>query len=333
MSEAGLKDITWVTPAGVEATSADWGNPVALSLGYVLCGAAGEFYTPGGQRDIDESFLVMMNAYYGDLDFHFPQLPTPLVWEALVDTAEPTGLRRTAAGCGNRAKPIRCAAHSFALFINRAPEPAPAAECDRGGRAARVQRPQGGAGDGSMIPMRRHHELPFGAEPVADGVRFRLWAPGAKSVTLLLEAAENPHPNPPPLAGEGERFPRTLPRKRGRAGWGRCNGVADAARAGGWWSADDRRGGGAASRYRYRVDGGDGARSGSRYQPDGVHGAERGHRPRRLPLDRYRLARPAVGRDRHLRAACRHVLAERRSSPARSRISTISSSSASPQSS
>ena len=91
LSEAGLKDITWVTPAGVEATGEDWGNPVALSLGYVLCGAAGEFYTPGGQRDIDESFLVMMNAYHGDLDFHFPKLPTPLVWEALVDTAEPTG--------------------------------------------------------------------------------------------------------------------------------------------------------------------------------------------------------------------------------------------------
>ena len=91
LSEAGLKDITWVTPAGVEATGEDWGNPVAQSLGYVLCGAAGEFYTPGGQRDIDESFLVMMNAYHGDLDFHFPKLPTPLVWEALVDTAEPTG--------------------------------------------------------------------------------------------------------------------------------------------------------------------------------------------------------------------------------------------------
>ena len=115
LSEAGLKDITWVTPAGVEATDEDWGNPVALSLGYVLGGAAGEFYTPGGQRDIDESFLVMMNAYYGDLDFHFPHLPTPLVWEALVDTAEPTGLvtGRAAVAAGRslsaaRRIPLRC---------------------------------------------------------------------------------------------------------------------------------------------------------------------------------------------------------------------------------
>jgi isoamylase len=120
MSEAGLKDITWVTPAGVEATAEDWGNPVALSFGYVLCGAAGAYYTPGGQRDIDESFLVMMNAYSGDLDFHFPRLAVPLLWEALVDTAAPTGL---AAG-GRLWQPgeaYKLRGHSFALFINRAP--------------------------------------------------------------------------------------------------------------------------------------------------------------------------------------------------------------------
>jgi glycogen operon protein len=120
MSEAGLKDITWVTPAGLEATGEDWGNPVALSLGYVLNGAAGEFYTRGGQRDIDESFLVMVNAYSGDLGFHFPNLPTPLVWEALVDTAEPTGLAKDGRQwLPGEAYPLR--GHSFALFINRAP--------------------------------------------------------------------------------------------------------------------------------------------------------------------------------------------------------------------
>src|SRR5207245_5369802 len=32
VSEAGLKDITWVTQGGVEATDEDWGNPFALTL-------------------------------------------------------------------------------------------------------------------------------------------------------------------------------------------------------------------------------------------------------------------------------------------------------------
>src|SRR5215469_3322084 len=127
LSEDGLKDITWVTPAGEEAKDEDWSNPVALTLGYVLGGAAGEFYTTGGQRDIDASFLVMMNAFHGDLDFRFPRLSAELAWEALVDTAEPTGLvsdgKRYVAG---HSYPL--CARSFALFINRA-EP-------DGGRAA-----------------------------------------------------------------------------------------------------------------------------------------------------------------------------------------------------
>jgi isoamylase len=124
MSEAGLKDITWVTPAGVEATAEDWSNPVAQSLGYLLCGAAGEFYTPGGQRDIDESFLVMVNAYDGDLDFRFPLLATPLIWEGLVDTAEPTGLEESGR-LWRRGDTYRLRGRSFALFINRAPSPPP----------------------------------------------------------------------------------------------------------------------------------------------------------------------------------------------------------------
>jgi isoamylase len=119
VSDDGLKDITWLTPAGEEATNEDWRNPVALTLGYVLGGAAGEFYTPGGQRDIDASFLVMMSAYHGDLDFRFPRLGASLAWKALVDTAEPTGLvndgKLYVVGHSYQLR-----ARSFALFINHA---------------------------------------------------------------------------------------------------------------------------------------------------------------------------------------------------------------------
>ena len=64
----------------------------------------------------------MMNAYHGDLDFHFPKLPTPLVWEALVDTAEPTG-RAEPGRIWKPGEAYLLRAHSFALFINRAPTP------------------------------------------------------------------------------------------------------------------------------------------------------------------------------------------------------------------
>jgi isoamylase len=144
VSEAGLKDITWVTQAGLEATDYDWGNHVALSLAYVLCGAAGEFYTKGGQRDIDESFLVMMNAYYDDLPFYFPHLPVQLAWEALIDTAAPTG--RAEGGrlwCAGESYKLR--AHSFALFINRAPAARPGAKPEASAQTDRGATPDGDA--------------------------------------------------------------------------------------------------------------------------------------------------------------------------------------------
>src|SRR6478609_934650 len=89
--------------------------------------------------------------------------------------------------------------------------------------------------------MRRHHELPFGAERVADGVRFRLWAPGSKSVMLLLDSSS---------AG-------VLPMHSEDGGWWAL--TTDAAAVG--------------TRYRYRVDGMEVPDPASRYQPDGVHAA------------------------------------------------------------
>ena len=86
--------------------------------------------------------------------------------------------------------------------------------------------------------MRRHHELPFGAEAVAGGVRFRLWAPAAQAVALSLEGAV------------------ALPMRREEGGWFTL--VTDAARVG--------------SRYRFLVDGFAVPDPASRHQPEDVHG-------------------------------------------------------------
>jgi malto-oligosyltrehalose trehalohydrolase len=86
--------------------------------------------------------------------------------------------------------------------------------------------------------MRRHHELPFGAELVDDGVHFRLWAPRASTVVLRLE-------------GAGE-----WPMERAEGGW--FSLTTDEARAG--------------TRYRYLIDGQAVADPASRHQPEDVHG-------------------------------------------------------------
>jgi isoamylase len=140
VSGEGMKDITWLTTEGREAGPEDWGNPHAQCIGYVLGGAAGEFFTPGGQRDIDDSFIVMLNAYHEDIPFRVPDLPIDGRWRPLVDTSLETGIveggTRYIAGDVFVLK-----ARSVALFIHeqatpyslpptglRATEPPPAAE-------------------------------------------------------------------------------------------------------------------------------------------------------------------------------------------------------------
>ncbi|HYN38152.1 MAG TPA: hypothetical protein VES39_02765, partial [Rhodospirillales bacterium] len=86
------------------------------------------------------------------------------------------------------------------------------------------------------------HAMAFGAECIpGGGVRFRLWAPDAERVTLLLDGV--PCNAELPLAANGD-------------GW--CEAVVPDA--------------GAGSRYRFRIDGGlavpDPA---SRFQPEDVH--------------------------------------------------------------
>jgi maltooligosyltrehalose trehalohydrolase len=94
-----------------------------------------------------------------------------------------------------------------------------------------------------MMAIRRHHELPFGAELVSGGVRFRVWAPRARSVSLVLEGADASHPAIPMLREPG-----------------------------GWFALTTERAA-AGVRYRYVVDGKAVPDPASRFQPDGVHGA------------------------------------------------------------
>lgn len=88
--------------------------------------------------------------------------------------------------------------------------------------------------------MRRHHKLPFGAEPTPDGLRFRVWTPQAVTVSVQLE----------------EPLLSAIPLNREPSGWFSVS--TRIARAG--------------MRYRYLIDGQAFPDAASRYQPEGVHG-------------------------------------------------------------
>ena len=106
------------------------------------------------------------------------------------------------------------------------------------------KRPGNGSLAASAEPTATPRRYPIGAEPVSNGVHFRVWAPRRNEVEVVLTAGPGA-PATCALQGEGDGY---------------FSGLSTAARPG--------------TRYRLRLDG-DGAGfpdPSSRFQPDGPHG-------------------------------------------------------------
>jgi glycogen operon protein len=85
--EIGVKDVTWLTPAGDELTSEHWGDGNARCFGVLLDGRAQET----GIRRIgtDATLLLVLNAYHDVVRFTLPSAPGGQEWVCLVDTNQP----------------------------------------------------------------------------------------------------------------------------------------------------------------------------------------------------------------------------------------------------
>ncbi|MFE2108624.1 glycogen debranching protein GlgX [Kitasatospora sp. NPDC059463] len=83
-----LTDIAWFTPAGEEMTKRNWGASYAKSLTVFLNGYAISEPDRRGGRIVDDSFLLMFNAHFEQLEFTVPA-GHGQEWQVVVDTARP----------------------------------------------------------------------------------------------------------------------------------------------------------------------------------------------------------------------------------------------------
>ncbi|MFJ9947393.1 glycogen debranching protein GlgX [Kitasatospora sp. NPDC091207] len=95
-----LTDIAWFTPSGEEMTKRNWGASYAKSLTVFLNGYAISEPDRRGGRIVDDSFLLMFNAHFEQLEFTVPA-DHGQEWQVVVDTAQP---RLPAPGAGPRVK-------------------------------------------------------------------------------------------------------------------------------------------------------------------------------------------------------------------------------------
>jgi glycogen operon protein len=90
---ATVKDIVWLTPEATEMTEEEWENSFAKTLGMLLYGEGIEELDSRGDRILDDTFLVLMNAHHEAVPFALPALASGTRWQALLDTARDGGLK------------------------------------------------------------------------------------------------------------------------------------------------------------------------------------------------------------------------------------------------
>ena len=89
----GVKDITWLTPAGREMTDEEWGSSLVRSLGLQMSGLLEGEYDSQGRPEEDDDFLLLFNASDEEMIFQLPSIPEEARWEMVMDTSYYAGLK------------------------------------------------------------------------------------------------------------------------------------------------------------------------------------------------------------------------------------------------
>jgi len=82
IGDKGLKDVTWLSPEGIEMTESDWSLPYARCLGAKLYGM-----TNSGTQTEEELWIAILNGHHGPITFKLPEPQLQGRWQVIFDTA------------------------------------------------------------------------------------------------------------------------------------------------------------------------------------------------------------------------------------------------------
>jgi glycogen operon protein len=89
-----VKDLAWFRPDGKEMTDEDWSNPAIRCLGLRLAGDGIDEVDARGERIVDDTLLILLNAHYESIPFILPAHRRKLRWLVVLDTREAKLKRR-----------------------------------------------------------------------------------------------------------------------------------------------------------------------------------------------------------------------------------------------
>ena len=114
--ESKLQEIGWLRPSGEHMRDEDWTAWYARSLMVYVNGHAISEPNLHGEKIVDKSFLLLVNASEEDIEFTIPTEPTgsSKAWKVVIDTQPTKGLPR-------KLKPkakVKVESHSLCLLMN-----------------------------------------------------------------------------------------------------------------------------------------------------------------------------------------------------------------------
>lgn len=114
--ESKLQEIGWLRPSGEHMSDEDWTAWYARSLMVYVNGHAISEPNLHGEKIVDKSFLLLVNASEEDIEFTIPTEPTgsSKAWKVVIDTQPTKGLPR-------KLKPkakVEVESHSLCLLMN-----------------------------------------------------------------------------------------------------------------------------------------------------------------------------------------------------------------------
>jgi len=98
VESSAVPDIAWLRADGHPMTEQDWINGSGNMIGMFLNGQGIPERDPLGERIVDDSFLLLFNATHHTLTFTMPSEEYGMLWQIVVDTADPllaTAARRS----------------------------------------------------------------------------------------------------------------------------------------------------------------------------------------------------------------------------------------------
>jgi glycogen operon protein len=93
-----VSDLAWFRPDGAQMTPSDWHRPEVHTLGMYLDGQQIRHRDPRGQRIVDDSYLLWINAGADDAEVTLPAWPWASGYTVVLDTSEPEAPETDVAG-------------------------------------------------------------------------------------------------------------------------------------------------------------------------------------------------------------------------------------------